>query len=357
MSNYAKIAVSILALLTLTACKQEQHVTSIKQESIAAPTLTVQVEDLPFGTVVPGMVFADRRIDISSRVVGLIETLDLRAGQTVNKDDLLVHIDSDDIEEAIRQAKAALMQAEEKLTDATIDLDKFERLAKKGSVSTESLRKANVNKTIAEAARSQAAAVLSSAEAQRKYAEIRSPVKGVVVNVNRHSGEIAMTGTPIMTIESRELLLFKIYVAEGTLPHISEKEEIEVRIDAMKEQVFKGFVRGIVPSSDSRTHRYEVDIALPASDALVPGMFGRAVVSQGARQVPIIPKSAIVKRAGLRGVFVVNDDQTSSFRWLRTGQEWDEKTEIVAGLKAGERIILEPAENLRDGTIILATAQ
>ena len=345
--------IALLSALTfLSGCNRDYDIVAAEYPSINARSLTVQNKQLPSGTVVPGTIVSDRRLDISSRVVGVIEKLDIRAGQHINKGDLLVQIDSDDVDESIRQAREAVIQAEEKLTDAVTDREKYEKLSAKGFVSSENLRKAKMQERVYTAAKAQAEAALSAAKAQRKYTEVRSPVSGVVVNVNLYSGELATAGTPILTIESRELLLFKIFVSESTMGMIHEGSQIDVRLDALEDQKIEGRVRGVVPSGDKVTRRYEVDIALPPDDRLVPGMFGRAAIPNGHETAIMIPKSALTHKAGLTGVYTISAENKVAFRWIRTGIEEDGMVEIVAGLEAGEIILRSPEANLIDGTTV-----
>ncbi|WP_371349415.1 efflux RND transporter periplasmic adaptor subunit [Ancylobacter sp. IITR112] len=152
-------------------------------------------------------------------------------------------------------------------------------------------------------------------------------------------------------MESREVLLFKTFVAESRLTQIDPKAEVKVRIDTLKDKVFPGRVRGIVPSGDDITRRYEINIILPSDPALVPGMFGRADFSLGSRKTLLVPRAAIVHRGGLDGVFVL-DGHSARFRWLRTGKDIGDAVEVNAGLTAGEAILIGPTDALRDGAIV-----
>lgn len=314
----------------------------------AAPVVETEV---PVTYSVPGSVVSDGRIDVSSRVVGFIQQLDVREGQKVSRGDLLVRIDPSDIDEAIRQAEAGVRASREDLDDAKADVEKYSKLAVTGAIAAETLRKAKVRVDVAQALLDKAQAALAAARAQKSYAAITSPVDGVVVSVMRRTGEMATAGTPLLTVESREVLLFKAFVAESRLSEINPKARVQVRIDTLKGKAFQGRVRGIVPSGDDITRRYEINVILPADPTLVPGMFGRADFVLGARKALLVPRAAIVHRGGLDGVFVL-DGNSARFRWLRTGMETDEAVEVNAGLTAGEIILVGPIDALRDGATV-----
>ncbi|MFG1210496.1 efflux RND transporter periplasmic adaptor subunit [Xanthobacter flavus] len=321
------------------------------EPSAGLATVTVVEREVPVTYSVPGSVVSDGRIDVSSRVVGFIQQLDVREGQTVSRGDLLVRIDPSDIHEAIRQAEASVRASREDLDDAKADVEKYSKLAVTGAIAAETLRKAKVRVDVAQALLDKAQAALAAANAQKGYATITSPVDGVVVSVARRTGEMATAGTPLLTVESREVLLFKTFVAESRLTQIDPKAEVKVRIDTLKDTVFPGRVRGIVPSGDDITRRYEINIILPSDPALVPGMFGRADFSLGSRKTLLVPRAAIVHRGGLDGVFVL-DGHSARFRWLRTGKDIGDAVEVNAGLTAGEAILIGPTDALRDGAIV-----
>lgn len=311
----------------------------------------VAVSDTPETYIVPGSIISDGRIDVSSRVVGFIEQLDVREGQKVAKGDLLVRIDQTDIDEAIRQAQAGVKAAQEDLQDAEFDVRKFDGLARIGSVATETFRKAKVRMDVGRTALDKARSTLSSAEAQKSYATITSPVEGVIVSVAGRGGEMATAGTRILTVESRETLLFKAFLSESHLSGISESTPVTIRVDTIGKEVFQGRIRGIVPSGDDITRRYEINIVLPKEPRFVPGMFGRAEILLGTRKAVVIPHEALVRRGGLDGVFAI-ENGIARFRWLRIGKDFPNGVEIVSGLSGGETIVLSAGDGMRDGSAI-----
>lgn len=345
---------TLLALLVLlTACSEkvvdEQHAA----KPVSSPVTRAEVVDIPITYTVPGSVVSDGRVDVSSRVVGFIEQLDVREGNKVSRGDLLVRIDQTDIDEAIRQAQAGVRASQEDLEDAERDVEKYGRLIQTGAVATETLRKAKVRLDIAGATLDKTRSALAAAEAQKGYATVTSPVDGVIVSVAKRRGEMTTAGSTILTVESREVLLFKAFVSESSLALIDPKTLVTVRIDTLKDTPFRGKIRGIVPSGDNITRRYEINVVLPNDPSLVPGMFGRAEILTGMRKAPTVPRNAVVRRGGLDGVFVL-DGKVARFRWLRTGGDLAGSVEVVAGLSGGETILAAANDAVRDGSVIEA---
>jgi len=349
--------VALMSVLVLSACQQDSGPAAVKRQELSFPTMTVQQVEMPVTYSVPGTVVSDVRIDLSSRVVGFIKKLDVREGKRVAKGDLLIQIDSAEIDELIRQAQAGLASAREDLTDAERDVEKYSKLAKDGWSPTEVLRKSRVRRDIAQSSLSKAQAVLASALAQRDYATIRSPVDGVVLARHKQSGEMTTVGTPILTIESREMLLFKVFVSENKVGWITPNMLAEVLIDAMPGDTILGSVQRIVPSGDPVTRRYEINAILPSRSGILPGMFGRAEFLLGSEPVLAVSPEALVERGGLTGVFVVGRGNIASFRWLRLGRMWGGLVEVTSGLSTGETILTRADDTVRDGSLIITETE
>ncbi|WP_022663524.1 efflux RND transporter periplasmic adaptor subunit [Paucidesulfovibrio longus] len=351
-------SVLLLATLLVAGCgssnKSEETLPTLVRgvQTHVASALTV-----PRGCNLPGTVVSDDRIELSSRVVGFIESLEVREGQSVKEGDLLVKIDSTDIEENIRQNAASLTATAQELQDAKRDVVRYEKLVQTGAIAPDTLTKAKVKRDVAQAAYDKATAALTSARSERLYAEIRSPVDGVVIRRYKQRGDMATAGAVILTIESRSKLLFRVYAPESKVAQLTQGMTTAISIDALPGRSISGTIERIVPSGDTTTRRYQVDIALPTDADLLPGMFGRAEIVLNHEQVLAIPNSARVIRGGLEGVFVLDNADIAHFRWLRFGRVHDAFIEVGAGLTLGETILLKADGRIRDGVQIVAASR
>lgn len=346
MGGISRIAViSIIALHCV--CIDGANAEEPRSQLLSVTVTHAKVAEIPVLYSVPGSIISDGRINVSSRVVGFIEQLDVREGQTVSRGDLLVRIDQTDIDEAIRQSQSSVIVTEKDLGDAEKDVQKYNSLVTTGAVASETLRKAKVRVDIARSTIDKARSALAAAEAQKGYATIVSPVDGVIVSVARRSGEMATAGATLLTVESHETLLFKAFVSESNLAAIDPGRAVTVRFDTLRDKAFEGPIRGIVPSGDDTTRSYEINVILPKNPRLLPGMFGRAEIVLGNQQVVVIPRNVLVRRGGLDGVFVV-ERGLAHFRWLRTGRILGENIEIVSGLHDGETVLVAATADVRD---------
>ena len=336
----------------LTGCgKAPEAPTQIDAKTWNLPVMTASAS-APVEYTTVGSVVSDQRVEVASRLSGYIREIQVQEGERVRRGQVLARLDAADVEGGIRQTRAAQGAAEAAFRDAQTDLERFERLFERGSVSENEMRKVRLKFDAAREALNQARAGLDTALAQRAYAEITSPVAGTVVARLKRAGDLAVPGMPLLTVESGRGLLFETFVAEGQIAAMAEGKPAVVSIDSLPAPL-KGTVTRVVPSGDPVTRSYQVKIALPETVGLMPGMFGRAVFTVGESPSPVVPRRALAERGGLTGVFVLDGEGRARFRWLRTGREWPDRVEVSAGLAADERFVAAVEPALREGDRVM----
>ena len=304
----------------------------------------------------PGSVVVDERIEISSRITAYVKEIRVKEGQTVNIGDTLAILDGADIEGAIRESRAALGKATAAMEKTKMDLQRYQNLFDKDSATDNELRVAQLHYEVAKGNIAAANASNLTAKSQRRYVTINSPVSGVVVERAKQPGDLATPGAPLITIESRNQLLFETYISEHQVQQITPGMAATVTIDAIENKEFHAKILRIVPSGDPVTRRYLVKLSLDDGADLLPGMFGRVSFVFSEESIFALPKSAIVERAGLRGAYVVTPDNIARFRWLRFGREWPDRVEVKAGLTEDAAFVLNAPNTLKDGDIVRSVA-
>ena len=343
----------LFALLTLilSGCDDTSERPADHRKTWQAPVITVFEDTLDEEYTVVGSIVAEKRIDISSRISGYIHQLPLQEGDTVKAGDLIVVLDSRDVENAVSQAQAAVDAARAVFNDIEADLARFETLLRQQSISDVQVRKARLQRDTAVENLNAAKAALSAAIAQRQYVRILSPTAGIVTTRHKQPGSLATPGAPLLTIESRDELKFETFVAESQLAKIHADDAVTVKVDNVAELV-KGKVSQIIYAGDPVTRSYKVNVSLPPLTHIYSGMFGAATFIVGQSNNVTVPTSALVDNGGLTGVFVVDEEHVARFRWLRIRRHWPDKVEVASGLSAGEKIVSEPPTGLREGGLI-----
>jgi RND family efflux transporter MFP subunit len=352
------ILVPVTLAISLTACHQNQSSPVQSASQIRNLPVTQVTFGAPVEYTTVGSVVSDQRVDVTSRLTAYIRDIPVQEGDRVRRGQVLVRLDPSDVEGGIRQAEAGVSAAEATFRDAEADRRHFQELFDHGTISDNEFRKIVLKDEAAHEALNQARAALDMAQAQRNYASIKSPVDGTVVARPKRPGDLAVPGAPILTLETGRGLLFEAFVDVGenteSMSAFAVGKPVEVRIDGLSAPL-KGTVSRFVPSADPATRSYQIKIALPEQAGLTPGMFGRAAFQIGESKSPVVPRTALVERGGLSGVFVVDSENTAHFRWLHTGREWPDRVEVTAGVQPGERLVTAPDALLRDGDRIVSS--
>ncbi len=354
MSTPRRTIASLLFLtLALQGCNETPEELTRSSNEWSLPVMTLSETTLANQYTVIGSVISDQRIDISSKIIGYIKTLVVREGDLVKRGQLLLNLDGVGIENAILQAQAGVDSASALAKDLYSDVQRFEQLFKEGSISEVKLRKTRLQYNTAQEQLASAKAALATARSQRQYSHIESPADGIIAARYKQAGDLASPGVPLLTLESRDQLLFETYVAESQLTHIDIGDTVLLSIDNATKDI-TGHVAQIVHAGDPISRTYKVKIKLPHIIGLHSGMFGRAHFRVGETRNIVVPRSAIIVKGGLEGVYVVDETQRIQFRWVRPKRQWPDMVEIASGLAAGDRIVVTATAGLSVDDLVIA---
>jgi RND family efflux transporter MFP subunit len=331
--NRTGTVILMLVATNLMACSDAQLPSKAPQTSIAS-TFNVPASEVPIRYVTSGTVTSDHRVSISSRISGYIREMNVREGDLVKAGQILVRVDPVD-------AKQALIQAKADLADAEADLQRYDELLKDGAVTIQQAAKVKLRYKVAESQ-------VEQARNQLSYAEVRSPVAGVVVEKRMSQGDLAAPGVAILTLEDPTSLLVETYVSERFVSRIHEGDRVDINIASLK-QSGQGIVRQVVQATGPVSHQFLVKTALPAADEVHPGMYAETGFHVGTRQALLIPRAAVILRSGLHAVYLLNSESIAQYRLLRLGTEQGGEVEVLAGLHAGDVIAWNGNPALKSG--------
>ncbi|QKI88595.1 efflux RND transporter periplasmic adaptor subunit [Thiomicrorhabdus xiamenensis] len=345
------LAIAILATIGLNGCQQEAPTApETKPQTFQAVIHNVELGTVPLTAVVPGSVVPDQKARIASRLMGYIKGLDVEVGEKVEQGSLLFTIDSTDIRSQIAQANSAYAQAQAALKDAKLDYDRFTQLYKDNSVSKQQYDKIRLQYSVAQENLASAKSALNQARSQLNYANVRAPFSGVVVEKMATAGDLAAPGNPIVVIENLQSLSVQTEVAGDLYAALRVGDEATVFIDG-QDAPMVGTIYTLVGAANPKTRTHTVKLSLPAVKNINSGTFARISFKQGERQAMMVPQSAIVNRAGIDGVFVVQDGK-AMFNMVRTGINIGDMVEIQSGLDLGDQIVLSNNASMLNGDIV-----
>jgi RND family efflux transporter MFP subunit len=340
-----------LALSLLSGCG-EKHVetgpSAPSGRTIEAQVSTVQKMSMLQRVVLPGVVASEDQVQVASRLMGFIREIRVQEGQTVKAGQLLFIVDPTDIQGQVSQARAGLAQAEAALADAQSDYDRFGALYKEEAIPRAQWDKVRLQYQIAQQQAAAAKAGLGTASSQLRYSSVTAPIAGVVTQKMANAGDLAAPGRPILVIEGLNKRQVRTNVSDSVFEHIKPGDKVGILAEGRAAQL-EGVIAQVVPAADPLSHTHLVKIDLPKAGTLQSGSFVQVQFSVGNREGLLIPARAVVERAGISGVFVVDERGIARFRMVRSGAADQNMVEIQAGLKPGERIAATHAEQLENG--------
>jgi len=338
-------------------------------------TVTVAALTWPSVYEATGTVRARTSSVISARMTGYVREVKVQAGDRVREGQLLITLDTRELDVSTRRAEAAreevrtaVPEADSAVAAAKANLDlaqatfrRMQELFQKKSISNQELDEAAARFKAAEAGFAMAKArrlqwnaklaqadqEVRSTEVTRSYAEVLAPFTGVVVAKSVDPGNLALPGAPLLTIEREGAMRLEAVVDESHLAAIRAGQPVAVTLDSF-DRTLDARVSEIVPAIDAASRAYLVKIDLPASAALRSGVFGRAAFQLGSRSALVIPLGAVSERGQLQSV-MVSENGVAHTRLIAAGQKTGDKIEVLSGLTAGEKVIFPVPSGLSDG--------
>ena len=375
-SSYGAATV-LLGSLAFVACREAPRKVEASSSRDTSPVKTMITAPVDWPNVVEsvGTVRARTSAVIASKLMGYVREVKFHLGDSVSAGQLLVVIDSRELDVASRQAQAARQEAESATTEArnaiasaqaNLDLAKvtfgrMKDLFEKKSISNQEYDEASARWKIAQATYDMTVARRAQVEAKvrqadeavaatdvlRGYAEIRAPFAGTITEKQVESGGLATPAAPLFTIEQTGALRLEAPVEEGFLGKIHAGDPVTVMLDSLG-QTIAARVSEIVPSVDPAARAFTVKIDLPAVAHLRSGVYGRARFSHGTRRIIAVPAAAIAEQGQVQTILVV-EDGIARTRLVTTGEKRDVLVEILSGLNGGERVVSPRPAGLADG--------
>ena len=304
----------------------------------ALPTASVRVQPVetnrfPSTQSLVGTVRARLRASLEPKVSGRVLEIPVRAGQSVQRGQLMARLDSREAEAQLGQARAVLGQAD-------ADLKRYTGLFQQEAATRAELDAMEARQRVAQAA-------VVEVETMLGHARMEAPFDGVVTRKLADIGDLAQPGRAVIEMEDPKTLRFEAEVPETLVDRLHPDAVFPVRIDSLAEPL-DGKLTEIAPVADPNTRTFAAKFDLPQRSGLRAGLFGRVEVPVETLSLWTVPASAVVHRGQMEVVFVV-DAGTARLRLVRTGRGLGTAVQIVSGLTPGESVVTEGAAALVDG--------
>lgn len=294
-----------------------------------APSFPVKPESIAPRVDVVGTVASGVRVNLSARMPAYVKEVFVSAGSPVKKGQELITLDDREVLEQVAATEAQFKQAE-------TEFNRTRQLFDSKATTDQAL-------TAAQSALSAARAQLERSKVMLSYTRIVSPMDGVVTDRRVEPGDLANPGQVLLAVYDPANMQLEVPVPVRLLSKLPVGQAVDVTLDRPA-RTFQGRVRQIVSEIDplSRTQMVKVHIEATSADVL-PGTFGRLWVADDARQTVTIPSSAVYPAGQIEMVQVVKDRRAIR-RAVRTGPKQGDTVEVLAGLSAGDVVLLNPVK-------------
>lgn len=359
------VAILVLAIGGLIYYRKQQSAAQAAKAKAAmanrsVPITTGTVTQGPIGVYINalGTVTPVYTATITSRVDGQIVSVNYREGQMVRKGDVLIEIDPRPYQAALLQAQGTLAHDEALLSEARIDLDRYQLAFNRNAIAKQQLDDQNQTVKQYEGSVKNDQGTVASATTNLDYATIKAPIDGRVGLRLLDPGNIVTSGstTPLVVITQLQPITVIFSVAEDYLPqiqkqmHSGNKMSVDALDRAQQHELAKGALLTLDNQVDTTTGTVKLKAVFPNQDlTLFPNQFVNARLLVDTQQnAALVPTAAIQRNAQGAFVYVIKNNQTAAMQTVTVGTT-DGNVAAVQGVQPGDVIATSGFDKLEDG--------
>jgi len=300
-----------------------------------------------------GVVEATRQAVVAAQVPGAVVQLDVKVGDTVKAGQLLLRLDARAADQTAAAGDAQVQAARAALDVASKDFERQKQLFRQNYISQAALDRAESEFKSTQAQVQAQLAQSGASRTQSGFYAVRAPFAGVVAEVPVSLGDMAMPGRALLTLYDPTALRVAAAVPQTLAPTAAgEPAQLELPgLPAAARWLAPARLQRL-PTVDPGTHTVQFRADLPANlNGVVPGMFARLwlPVSGGSAAPLSVATAAVVRRAEMTGLYVLDATGRPLLRQVRLGRTVGDQVEVLSGLMPGERVAADPQAAARQG--------
>jgi len=365
--THAPIVLASLAILLLGLSIQSVHANTPAAGAPPPPkvgVIEVQAQSLRQSVVFPAQIRAIEQVEVRPQVSGMLQSVNFRDGDLVEKGQLLYSIDSRPFAAEVAAADAAVAQAEASLRLAIREQERGKVLGQTQTLSREAIEQRDTAKQVADANLRAAQARLTSARINLDYTQIRAPISGYIERTQMTPGNLVTSplgsGTTLLTtITPTDMLYVYFQIDEATQNGFSAQsvsaplgDAVQISLQGESTTQEQAKIDYLAPSFNAKSGTRQARATLDnGAHRFAPGQF--AHVKMNTAQVfdnPTIPAAAVGMNQSRHFVMIVDAENSVQMRPVKLGPDINGLRPVLEGLKVGERIILEGLQRARPGS-------
>jgi membrane fusion protein, multidrug efflux system len=357
-------------LTVFTACEKRtvQTVETVPPEVLV--TEVVQKE-IPVFREWVGTVNGIENAEVRARTEGYLQTIPYQQGGYVKKGELLFQIDPRPFVAALDQAKGELQQAQATLLGVELDAKRAAELFQQKVISEQEYTNKTQLYQTKLAAVTAAQAAVEQAQLNLDYTKVTSPLNGIAGQQQAQIGDLVGTGTNqvLTTVSQIDPVWFYLPISEQgywefadrfkeimAIPESKRPELVELILADGSVYPHKGKFAFLNRQVDPKTGTIQIAISFPNPElTLRPGQYGMARAKiQTIPNALLIPQQAVSQLQGNNQAAVVNPDGKAEIRAIKVGETYQNMVQVTDGLRAGEKVIVEGFQRVRQGLPVSA---
>ena len=333
------VLAGVSALLAAAACSTSTpELPQAGPPRVAGTTYLVKDTTIRANVEASGIAAPLRQATLSTKLMGTVLSVQVQEGDAVSAGQPLVRIDARDLAARQGQVAASIAEAEAMYREARSQSSRIRSLYTDSAATKSQLEATETGLARAEAGVRTARAAAAELGAVSAYAVIRAPFAGIITRRFVDPGAFAAPGAPLITIQDGR----QLRITANATPDVTRSIRRGQRIDALIEgRPVSAVVEGVVPSAAGNLYAINALVANPGG-TILPGSTATLRLPLGTRAGIVVPSTAVVREGDLTGVTLRTPDGDRT-RWVRLGGIDGPMTEVSAGLRAGDIVVVPPA--------------
>ncbi|QCX53765.1 efflux RND transporter periplasmic adaptor subunit [Elizabethkingia sp. JS20170427COW] len=349
--------IGLFSLLAFTSCKDKKN--KKNDDAKEVPVLTIQKKDTMVSTEYVAEIQAKKNIEIHSRIAGLLQDVAVHEGQYVHQGQLLFKINDAELQIDLLKVNANVKQAEADVSIAKVELNQAQSLYSKKFVAKNELDMAKAKMSAAQAKYAYADAERKAVLQKINFTNIRAPFSGVMNSLPLKEGSLVEDGTLLTTLSQLSEIYAYFSIPENLYFEMMKNGEldnttkIELVLPNGSKYDFNGVLNNAEGEIDPSTGSIRYKVMFPNPDRYIKhGTSGKLIISKYQPDAILIPQKATYSIQDKTYVFVVDKNNKVKMTNVTIATTLHQSYLISSGLKAGDRVVVEGTQSLKDGQTI-----
>lgn len=347
----------LLSVLYLAGCTAKGN-TDKEKPLVAVPVFELQPRDTMLHKAYVSSIAASRNVELRAKVSGFLEGIAVDEGQFVQKGQLLFRLNDAEFKLQLAEANAALTSATADRKSAEVETDRVKKLVDKKILSQSEMELALARLTAAKAKVEEAIAGKAKAELRLSYAAIRAPFTGVIDRIPHKTGSLVSEGALLTTVSDIHKMHAYFNVSENEYLHYVKAGKANQRMGMpVQLQLADGSLfpqAGTIETMDGEFEKQTGSIAFrakfPNPDKLLKhGASGKILLTSMVPGALMVPQKSVFEIQDKNYVFVLESNNSVKMKRFTPDTRIDDFVLVKSGLEAGDRIIYEGVQNIREG--------